>query len=202
MGMTSFGAAPQLAPSDIQRAADAWHLPVDLLRAFIKVESGGNPCAWRTEAQYCYLWNCALAQPFRALTAAERTSELAPQDFTSAFGSRNTEWIGQQASWGPLQVMGAVARELGFRGPFPQLCGIAGLEYGCQHLHHLTLRYYRNTGWAGVAAAYNAGSPQQAAGGYVNQAYVDRIELAISAAGVRLASLTPGLDAGGPSHHA
>jgi len=46
-----------------------------------------------------------------------------------------TELLGQQTSWGLMQIMGATARERGFRGWLTELCDPAtNLEWGCRHL--------------------------------------------------------------------
>ena len=109
-------------------------------------------------------------------------SETAPPDFAAlpSIGSRDTEWALQAASWGPMQVMGAVARELGFRGWFPALCTWpAGVDYGTLHLRKLRNRFLDKYGWEGVAAAYNAGSPNRLDNGqWANQSYVDKIRAA------------------------
>ena len=79
-----------------------------------------------------------------------------------------------------MQVMGAVARELGFRGWFPALCTWpAGVDYGTLHLRKLRNRFLAGFGWEGVAASYNAGSPNRLDNGkWANQSYVDKIRAA------------------------
>lgn len=167
--------------TDVQNVAVMKDLPAALLAALVLQESGGRVSAWRFEPPYRYYWNCVENEPFRAPTAAERAGELAPEDFRVPSGwlvTRHTEWVGQACSWGPLQVMGAVAREYGFRGDFTELCGAGlGLEYGAMHLHKLRNRFQDRAGWEGVAAAYNAGSPRRtrAGGPWVNQEYVDGV---------------------------
>ena len=48
-----------------------------------------------------------------------------------------TEAIGRSISWGPMQVLGQVAREFGFKGNFPQLCIFeTGVLIGCGVLAH------------------------------------------------------------------
>jgi hypothetical protein len=153
-------------------------LPLDMVRAMAVVESGGNPFAWRTEPKYRYLWNNAANTPFRPLTTAEILSEIAPTDFSvpqELNSSRNTEWWGQQASWGPLQIMGAVAREYGFRGHFPQLCTAEGVKYACLHLKRLRKRFLAVFGWDGVISAYNQGYPTMVGAKFKNQKYVDKV---------------------------
>lgn len=120
-------------------AATSHRLPVDLVEAVVLVESSGRPYAFRPEGSYRWLWNVTTNRPFRALTPEEATSTRAPVDFPTLSDSRAAEWGGQRASWGLMQIMGAVARERGFVGPdFPELCDpVLGLEYGCRHLAHL-----------------------------------------------------------------
>ncbi len=161
--------------------AESLHLPVQLVRAVIRQESAGNVTAWRVEPAFRYFWNCALNAPFRAPTAEELAAKTAPADFSKPDGlavSLHTEWWGQQASWGPMQIMGAVARSYGFDRNFPALCDASeGVHWGALHLSHLAARYQAHVGWEGVAAAYNAGSPRRdsTTGVWVNQSYVDGI---------------------------
>lgn len=155
-------------------------LPAQLVEAMVLTESGGDIYAWKVEPSYRYLWDISKRAPFRALTAAEITSEKAPADFPLLVGieSRDTEWWGQQASWGPLQLMGAVAREYGYKKSFPALCSIDdGLSCGIHHLVKLRDRFNAKFGWPGVVAAYNAGSPRFMGDGktFVNQEYVDKV---------------------------
>lgn len=153
-------------------------LPLPLILAIIKVESGGDVFGWNPEPKYRYFWDVRLNRPFRPVTALEIASELPPPDFLSGAGDRDAEWWGQAASWGPMQVMGGVARELGMKGHFPQLCSThMGVEYGCRHLSNLSRRFQKEHGWRGVAAAFNAGSPRRQAGTslFENQVYVDKV---------------------------
>lgn len=44
-----------------------------------------------------------------------------------------TEMRGRAFSWGAMQTMGEVAREVGYKGPFPQLCSPeTGITVGCE----------------------------------------------------------------------
>lgn len=154
------------------------NLPELLVMAIVRVESGGNPYAWNPEPRYRYLWDVKKKAPFRALTPDEIAAEVPPKDFPTLGGDRDQEWWGQQASWGLMQVMGAVARECGFNRPYlPELCDPAlSLEYGCRHLSTLRDRFVTRYGWNGVIAAYNAGSPRLSADGkFENQGYVDKV---------------------------
>lgn len=153
------------------------NIPVGLVLAFCSVESNWNQWAWRPEARYRFLWNCATDTPFRRLTITENNAEAPPADFPAYPGaaSAGAEWTGQQASWGLMQVMGAVAREMGFHGPYlPQLCDPAtGLDIGTKFFLVLMARHGKALD---AIAAYNAGSPQRNPDGtYINQQYVDKV---------------------------
>lgn len=73
-----------------------------------------------------------------------------------------------------MQVMGAVARELGHEGAMHKLCEPEkGLTYGTKLLKKLVNKYENIED---AVAAYNAGSPRRTEDGeYVNQYYVDAI---------------------------
>lgn len=161
----------------IRSVASELELPEALVHAIVQTESGGVATRWRVEPRYRYLWDVRKSRPFRTLTIAEIASEQAPSDFSATAGSSvDTEWWGQQASWGLMQIMGAVAREHGFDEDFPTLCDpLAGLKLGCRHLVWLHRAYFDRYGWPGVVAAYNAGSPRRVGGNWVNQHYVDTV---------------------------
>ena len=165
----------------IRSAAADHDLPPELVAAIVRKESDGDPWAWNPEPHYRYLVDVTTGAPFRRPTREELARHRPPDDFKSLAGDTDAEWWGQQASWGLMQVMGAVARELGMhpREHLPALCKTAvNLDYGCKHLSNLRRRYLRRDGWRGVVAAYNAGSPQYVADetNFVNQRYVDDIE--------------------------
>lgn len=137
----------------IKSIARDFDLPWELIEALATVESSLNPWALRYEPQYKYLH------------LLDDRSQLS-----------STERVGQMCSWGLMQVMGAVAREHGFKGYFPQLCDpIVGLRYGCLHVTKFRAKYGQ---WSDVIAAYNAGSPRREPtnpGSYVNQFYVNKV---------------------------
>lgn len=154
-------------------AARARGLHPALVQALVQVESSGNTFAWNPEPHYRYLWDVQRAKPFRPLTPDERLSERPPFDFPCLAGDRDQEWWAQQASWGLMQVMGGVARELGFRGPYlPELTNTdLNLSLGCQLLQKLVLWADGNLHQA--LAAYNAGK-----GGWnspTGQAYAEKV---------------------------
>lgn len=86
--------------------------------------------------------------------------------------TEQTEITQQKTSWGLMQIMGSVARELGFAGHLSELNDIdTNLEYGIKKLLSLKKRYKDNHN--DILAAYNAGSPRRNKHGqYVNNYYV------------------------------
>ena len=81
----------------------------------------------------------------------------------------------QMCSWGPMQIMGTVAREFGFKESILKLTEPElGIRYGCLKLKSLINKY----GYSDNAiSSYNAGSPTRATNGqYKNQAYVDKVK--------------------------
>lgn len=148
----------------IEVVAPQYKLPPDLVAAIVQVESGGNRFAIRHEPAYPWLWDVRGNRPFGEMAVNPGRAALrAPHpDFSAAPGSTTlTEWIGQQTSWGLMQVMGAVAREFGFKGHFPGLCDpFDGLHYGCRLLARLRDKYLAQSGWKGVVDAYNDGTPR------------------------------------------
>jgi soluble lytic murein transglycosylase-like protein len=145
----------------ITAAAARYNLPESLIAAIIQIESGGNPAAIRYEPDF-----------FTTYIVPCKIKLISPC-------SKITEQRARAMSWGLMQVMGQVARERGFTGPFlSELCTPSvGIEYGCLHLRHLADRYLAEHGWPGVIASYNAGSPRKdGTGSFVNQNYVNHVQ--------------------------
>lgn len=158
---------------DVRAAAVRHHLDPAVVLAIVSVESSGHPWAWNPEPRYRYFWDVRAWRPFRSVTPAEIASEYPPADFRAIAGDPDQEWWAQQASWGVMQVMGAVAREAGFRHAYlPELCDPwTGLEYGCTHFAGQLI-------WSGgdvarALGAYNAG--RGGADGPAGQAYAARV---------------------------
>jgi soluble lytic murein transglycosylase-like protein len=144
-----------------QRAAK-YQIPAKLVGAIVQTESSGNTWAQRFEPAFL-----------------ERYVPTAPERFGAC--SRDTERTQRATSFGLMQIMGQVARELGCTLPFlTQLCEPEiGLDYGCRQLARLRDRHLAKFGWEGVVAAYNAGSPRRDAQGiWENQVYVDKVRAA------------------------
>ena len=167
------------------RHCHGYDLPLNLVLAIGKVESALDPYAIRFEPRYRWMWDSRRNRAFRRLGSAEVAGNEAPNDFkvldptlSGFFSSADTEWTGQKMSWGPFQMMGALMRECGYRGPFPKLCDDHDLSarFACLHIAKLKVRYHRRHGWSGVVAAYNAGRPRRDSNGYyLNQSYVNKV---------------------------
>lgn len=127
-----------------------------LMLSILITESGGRPKSARFEANYYYYF---------------RERELARLNKISV----DTEVSMQKTSWGLMQVMGGVAREMGFNEFLPDLCDIkTGIKYGLIYFKRRCLKYpYVND----QIASYNAGSPKKVKGTnrYINQDYVDKV---------------------------
>lgn len=155
--------------SAIREKCQEFRIEPEFLAALIQTESSGNQYAVRVEAKK--LMNEAgmvvFQSSWRYFYEADHFAELIGC-------SKNTEWVGQMTSWGPMQSMGAVARELGFKGWFAELCSWdLGLEYGCKLLKKKMERYGDDQ--ATCYAAYNGGAPiKTESGSFRNQIHVDR----------------------------
>lgn len=104
----------------VRTVAPKHSLDPSLILAIIEQESGFDTFAYRYEKGF-----------FKNYIEGMDDEELA----TFPPCSRPTEAIMRATSWGLMQVMGQVARERGFRGPFlSSLCDpLVGIEYGCKH---------------------------------------------------------------------
>ena len=128
----------------IADAAQQYNLPEWLIRAIIQVESSGNPWAMRYERNFYTLYIVRM--------------EIHPIAPCSLY----TEKVSRATSWGLMQVMGQVARERGFAGPFlstllrPEI----GIDYGCRQLAYLVKRFKVSDSWDPVIRAYNSGNPR------------------------------------------
>ena len=124
--------SPDELLSLITAAALTAGLPVRLVAAMVKVESGGNPAATRFEPAFM-------------------TRYIVPLKYTA------TESRQRATSWGLLQIMGQTAWTVGFRGAFEDLLDpTTGLKWGCEYLHRLVCRYPHEP-WEVICRAYNGG---------------------------------------------
>lgn len=136
---------------EIQATAATYGLDPRIVTAQVLVESAGLTHAYRYEAGF---WAKYLANhpDYRGLN---------PQRVS--------------ASYGLMQVMYPVAREMGLMSPDPEVLFVpaVGLDYGCKKLASLLQ-------WAGgdllsALAAYNGGKATNRMEPRRNQAYADRV---------------------------
>lgn len=135
--------------------AKSFNLDPVLVEAVIEIESAGKPMKVRYEPNWKYLYQV--------------------DEFAKKLGiTSDTEKMLQSFSWGLMQVMGSVAREIGFTEDMPALCNPEkNIFYGCKKLKSLCNKYPIQ---ADAIAAYNAGIPKVMANGrYFNQQYVDKV---------------------------
>jgi hypothetical protein len=127
---------------------------IDLAVSIAETESYFDENAVRFEAGWKYVFNCD------GYAKASRISE-------------DTERVLQMCSWGMMQVMGTVARELGFRGNLLELTKPElGVKFGCLKLKELMGKYSYSDD---LIAAYNAGTPRKVDGKYSNETYVAKV---------------------------
>jgi hypothetical protein len=118
-------------------------------------ESNLNPYAVRYEPNFKWLWK--------------------PREVKPAGCSMDTETALQRTSIGLMQVMGAVYREMGYKGWLTEILASpkVQLTYGCDFLFRKIKKYGLEAG----ICAYNSGSPRYLEDGktFVNQYYLDRV---------------------------
>lgn len=133
--------------------------------------------------------------PFLCLAIAGRESEyvnskcrfeknwsylVMPEKYARALGiTKDTETLLQSCSFTSMQIMGSVARELGFQGyltdlNFPEI----GLPFAIKKLRLLTKKFFT---LEDAISSYNQGGPyKDAKGVYLNQPYVDNVKERLS----------------------
>lgn len=139
-------------------SAKVHKVELNLVLAMIVVESSGNRFRTRFEKNWSYFKDIDIWAFKRQIT-------------------ENTERIMQMTSWGLMQVMGSVARELGFVGDLPELTDTRiGIEYGVKKIVNVQKKYSSATD---IIAAYNAGRVVMENGRYKNQHHVDKVMAAL-----------------------
>lgn len=141
----------------VEKAAQCEGLDLNLVKAIITVESSWDPRVSRYEKHWKYLY------------------------FVREFAEKNnitveTEIALQSMSIGLMQIMGTVAREMGFEGNLSELFKPdVNVFYGCKKLKSLLKKYPSELD---VISAYNQGSPKMTDGGhYRNEKYVSKVQL-------------------------
>ena len=138
----------------IKKVAIDQSVPWRLIGAIIQTESSGNQYATRYEPHFKYL---------------VKTKQMSLDNGIT----EETEIILQKMSWSYTQIMGGVARELGFDDDMPMLCGELSILFGTKLIKKIASRY---TNKEDIIAAYNMGSVIKAIDGkYKNQIYVDKV---------------------------
>jgi soluble lytic murein transglycosylase-like protein len=143
----------------IRIKALSYGLDPDLVLAIAQTESSLNPWCVRFEPTWLYYY--------------------LPAKYASKLGiTTSTERNLQSTSFGLMQVMGGVARELGFDEELVQLCDPElGIQYGCLKLVEIKKRYSDEQD---IISAYNGGSISKNMNGkYGNQSYVDKVTEAL-----------------------
>lgn len=139
----------------IDLIAPTYNLDPVLIQAIIATESSFNVNAMRYESQFTYLTN--------------------PPTHAGRLGtSIETEATLQRFSWGLMQLMGSVFRELGFMEPLPlALEPHINIQFGCLHLSNYLKKYGQVED---AISSYNQGSPRRDPNGkYYNAVYVDKV---------------------------
>ena len=145
------------------KIADNTRINRELVQAICAVESSWNRYAVRFEPTWKYVTQAdAWASKLNITTQTE--TQL------------------QSMSWGLMQIMGSVARELGFTDYIHRLSDpLLGVNYGCLKLRKLYERY-GEANESDIIAGYNAGSAlKEKTGMYFNQQYVDKVSRELSA---------------------
>ena len=129
--------------NEIKKYSAQYNINPLVIKALIEKESGFDTWASRFESHWRW---------FVSVKKFARKNKI----------SFDTEKTLQSTSFGLCQVMGGVARELGFEGQLTKLCiPSIGIELGCKKLRQCLDR------WGSLdraLAAYNAGSPESSVG--------------------------------------
>lgn len=147
---------PQLV-AIVEQAARAEQVDMNLAKAIVTVESTWDPKVSRLEPGWKYFYF--------------------EKEFAEKVGiTVETEKTLQSMSIGLMQIMGGVARELGFTENLSELFKPEqNVIWGCKKLKQLLKKYPDE---ADVISSYNQGSPRKTQGGmYKNQVYVDKVSL-------------------------
>jgi len=113
-------------------------ISVDLVLALIWQESAGNEWAIRHEYAYQYFYNYKDHYALYDRNQSVSGNRIKAQTILGL-----TEFFAQSTSWGLLQIMGAAARERGFKARYlSELCDPqANLLFGLKHLHEWGFNY-------------------------------------------------------------
>lgn len=136
----------------------SYGLDPKLAQSIAQIESSFNPMCMRFEPNWMYYYMPLVYSKNLGVTLA-------------------TERTLQQISYGLMQVMGSVARELGFEEELIKLCDPdLGAQYGCMKLVDIKKKYSDEQD---IISAYNAGTPSKIGIKYRNQDYVNKVTEAL-----------------------
>lgn len=152
--MNKYAALDQFRPI-IKLYTEEFPLDEKLVLSIIWRESAADPLAIRFEPNYSYTF---------------KVNEIASRFKTDPVTESNM----QKCSFGLMQVMGGVARELGFEKKYltEMLDANINIFYGMKKLHRLS-KTYKDI--RDVISSYNAGSVRKDGQYYRNQNYVDYV---------------------------
>ncbi len=138
----------------VEAMSNSYKIDYKMLCGICEVESSWNPYAVRYESDFK-----DLSQPFY---------------WAKHLGiTEMTEIQCQKTYWGLCQMMGSVARGLGFEDMLPKLCDAnMNLHFMCSLLTRLKAKYPLPQD---QICAYNMGHVEKSLGKYVNQDYVDKV---------------------------
>lgn len=138
----------------LAKTAGPMGLDLSTCLAICQVETAFN--IYRSRYERCYRW-------------VRKDYEKFAHDLII---SAETELVLESISWGPMQIMGATARDAGFTGHLTELASVEkGLYFSLVHLQSLSRKYKGND----LISSWNQGSPEKALGRYLNQEYVDKV---------------------------
>lgn len=118
-----------------QAAAYRDAIECDVILAVIWQETFpmGDSWSYRYESGYQYFYDAKSSKPL-----FDKSLSVQANRNKAAIVLGSTEFAQQSASWGLMQVMGAVAREMGMKGWITRLCDPhEGVRLGCLYLNRL-----------------------------------------------------------------
>lgn len=132
----------EISLATINRAAKKYEIPTRFVMAIIAQESMCNPFRTRKEPKWKYFTD----KSGKPISEKSATTFLEPQEIEL-----------QRTSMGLMQVMGSVAREMGYFGKLEDLLNVeTNLDWGCKKLRMLINKHKT---LQDAAEAYNAGKP-------------------------------------------
>lgn len=142
----------------IKKFAVEFSLDPNLIKAFILTESGADPFRNRLEISY---W--------------KNNRYCRPELYAAKLGiTSDTEKVNQSMSWGLMQIMGVVAREVGYKDHLTKLCEPEiGLRISLTKFKLIQNKYPI---LEDSISAWNAGTPHKLFGYYSNQSYVTKVK--------------------------